>query len=135
MYLVVSFSVCIWCNRSVHYIGTNTKCCCWISTLKEVLTFLVQSDKEEDVKPNMEGLGTSEEMMSQPRVTEVEIVEDVVITSAKAADDDAARENESEFSHTAEESGEAPIIPKKRMVMYKFYFLLQQQAVGCPGGY
>jgi hypothetical protein len=21
------------------------------------------------------------------------------------------------------------------MVMYKFYFLLQQQAVGCPGGY
>lgn len=63
----------------------------------------------------MEGLGTSEETMSQPCVTEVEIVEDVVITNSKAADDDAARENESEFSHTAEESGDAPISPKKRM--------------------
>jgi len=83
----------------------------------------------------MEGLGTSEETMSQPCVTEVEIVEDVVITNSKAADDDAARENESEFSHTAEESGDAPISPKKRMVMYKFYFLLQQQAVGHPGGH
>jgi hypothetical protein len=78
----------------------------------------------------MEGLGTSEETMSQPRVTEVEIVEDVVITNSKAADDDAVRENESEFSHTAEESGDAPISPKKRMVMYKFCFLLQQQAFG-----
>jgi hypothetical protein len=81
----------------------------------------------------MEGLGTSEEMMSQPRVTEVEIVEDVVITSAKAAadEDDAARENESELSHTAEESGESPIIPKKRMVMYKFfsYFSSRQLVV------
>jgi hypothetical protein len=121
-----------------------------------VLTFLVQSDKEEDVKPNMEGLGTSEDMMSQPPVTEVEIYEVVsedmmsqppvtevaiyevvLITTivANAADDDAARENESEFSHTAEKSGEAPIIRKKRMVMYKFYFLVQQQAVGCPCGY
>jgi len=84
----------------------------------------------------MEGLGTSEETMSHPRVTKVEIVEDVVVTNSKAADDDdAARENESEFSHTAEESGDAPISPKKRMVMYKFYFLLQQQAVGHPGGH
>jgi len=83
----------------------------------------------------MEGLGTSEETMSQPRVTEVEIVEDVVITNSKAADDDAARENESEFSHTAEESGDAPISPKKRMVMYTFYFLLHQQACGHPGGH
>lgn len=83
----------------------------------------------------MEGLGTSEETMSQPRVTEVEIVEDVVITNSKAADDDAARENESEFSHTAEESGDALISPKKGMVMYKLYFLLQQQAVGHTSGH
>jgi hypothetical protein len=83
----------------------------------------------------MEGLGASEETMGQPRVTEVEIVEDVVITNSRAADDDAARENESEFSHTAEESGDAPISPKKRMVMYKFYFLLRQQAVGHQGGF
>jgi hypothetical protein len=82
----------------------------------------------------MEGLGTSEEMVGQPRVTEVEIVEDVV-TNSKAADDDAAREDESEFIHTAEESGDAPIIPKKRMVMYKLYFLLHQQAVGHPSGH
>jgi hypothetical protein len=83
----------------------------------------------------MEGLGTSEETICQPRVTEVEIVEDVVITNSKAADDDAARENESEFSHTAEESGDSPISPKKRMVKYTFYFLLQQQAVGHLGGH
>ena len=87
------------------------------------------------MKTNTEGLGTSEETMSQPRVTEVEIVEDVVIANSKAADDDAARENESEFSHTAEECGDALLSPKKRMVMYKFYFLLQQQAVGHPGGH
>jgi hypothetical protein len=79
------------------------------------------------VKSNVEGLGTSEETMSQPRVTEAEIVENVVIANAKAAAIDATRENESEFSHTAEESGEAPIIPKKRTVMYKCYFLLLQQ--------
>lgn len=83
----------------------------------------------------MEGLGSSEETMSQPRVTEVEIVEDVVITNSKAADDDATRENESEFSHTAEESGDALISPKKRMVMYKFYFLHKKQAVGHPAGH
>jgi hypothetical protein len=83
----------------------------------------------------MEGLGTSEETVSQPRVTEVEIVEDVVVTNSKAADDDAARENESEFSHTAEETGDALLMPKKRMVMYKFYFLLQQHAVCHRGGY
>lgn len=81
----------------------------------------------------MEGMGTSEETMSQPRVTEVEIVEDVI--NSKAADDDAPRENEIEFSHTAEESGDAPIMPKKRMVMYKFYFLLQEHAVCHPGGF
>jgi hypothetical protein len=68
--------------------------------------------------------------MGQPRVTEVEIVEDVV-TNSKAADDDAARENESEFTHTAEESDDAPIIPKKRMVMYNFFisFFISRQLV------
>jgi hypothetical protein len=76
----------------------------------------------------MEGLGTSEEILTQPRVTEVEIVEDIVIADAKVADD-AARENDTEFSQTIEESGEAPITLKKRMVMAKFKFLLQQWAV------
>lgn len=77
----------------------------------------------------MEGIGTSEEILTQPRVTEVEIVEDIVIADAKVAGNDTARENDSEFSQTAEESGEAPITPKKRMVRYKFNFLLQLWAV------
>jgi hypothetical protein len=68
----------------------------------------------------MEGLGTSEEILTQPRVTEVEIVENVVIADAKVAEDGATRDIESEFSQTAEEIGEAPTTPKKRMVMYKF---------------
>jgi hypothetical protein len=73
----------------------------------------------------MEGLGTSEDILTQPRVTEVEIVEDVVIANTKDADDDAVRENDSEFSQTTEEPGEVPITLKKRMVMYKFNFCLQ----------
>jgi hypothetical protein len=82
----------------------------------------------------MEGLGTSEEILTQPRVMEVEIVEDIVIADAKVADDESARENDIEFSQTAVESIEAPITLKKRMVMYTFYFLLQQWAVSswCP---
>jgi hypothetical protein len=83
----------------------------------------------------MEGLGTSEEILTQPRVTEVEIVEDIVIADAKVADDDAARENNTECPQTVEESGEALVTPKKRMVMYNFYFLLQQWRLGCPGIY
>jgi hypothetical protein len=70
----------------------------------------------------MEGLGTSEEIITQPHVTEVEIVENVVIADAKVAEDGATREIESEFTQTAEEFSEAPAAPKKRMVMYAFHF-------------
>jgi hypothetical protein len=83
----------------------------------------------------MEGLGTSEEIITQPHVTEVEIVENVVIADAKVAEDGSTREIESEFSEPAEELSEAPITPKKRMVMYAFRFWLKQQVVHSPGRY
>jgi hypothetical protein len=83
----------------------------------------------------MEGLGTSEEIITQPHVTEVEIVENVVIADAKVAEDGSTREIESEFTQTAEELSEAPIAPKKRMVMYAFHFLLKQAVVHSTGRY
>jgi hypothetical protein len=77
---------------------------------------------EADAKVAMEGLGTSEEILTLPQVTEVEIVENVVLANAKVAEDGSTREIESEFSQTAEELVEAPITPKRRMVMYAFHF-------------
>jgi hypothetical protein len=70
----------------------------------------------------MEGLGTSEEILTQPRVTEVEIVENVIIAEAKVPEDGSARDITGELPQTAEEFGEAPVTLKKRMVMYAFYF-------------
>jgi hypothetical protein len=70
----------------------------------------------------MEGLGTSEEILTQPRVTEVEIVENVVIADGKVAEDGSAGGDKGELSQTAEEFSEAPITPKKQMVMYAFHF-------------
>jgi hypothetical protein len=70
----------------------------------------------------MDGLGTSEEILTQPRVTEVEIVENVIIADAKVPEDGPTRDITGELSQTAEEFGEAPVTPKKRMVMYAFHF-------------
>ncbi|KDR07690.1 uncharacterized protein LOC110840021 [Zootermopsis nevadensis] len=108
---------CLFCKKSLHAhrLSLLKHTCTLKHTKAAQKNFELQGETEYNIKVNMEGIGTSEEILTQPRVTEVEIVEDIVIADAKVAGNDTARENDSEFSQTAEESGEAPITPKKRM--------------------
>ncbi|XP_069671230.1 uncharacterized protein [Periplaneta americana] len=113
---------CTFCNKSLHAhrLSLLKHTCTLKHTKAAQKNFALKNIQIEDVRGNMEGLGTSEEDGSKTREPSVEIIEEVDMTGDKEVDDDnddddGMRENDGDLTVIAEEpEEEAPTIPKKR---------------------
>ncbi|XP_023709141.1 uncharacterized protein LOC111865393 isoform X2 [Cryptotermes secundus] len=108
---------CLFCKKSLHAhrLSLLKHTCTLKHTRAAQKNFALKDGTEVDGKVAMEGLGTSEEILTQPHITEVEVVENVVIADANVPEDGSTAEDKGGLPQTAEEFGEAAITPKKRM--------------------